>query len=156
MASFLKEEPASIGVLPQPFATAACIQNDALKQVLDLTQEWDKLNQDTGSMLVTGVTIVRTDFLAENEAAVKEFLKAHQASTAFTAENVDEAAELVAAQGIVEKAPIAKQALPKCNIVCITGQEMKDALTGYLSVLNSQDASSIGGSLPGDDFYYMP
>lgn len=156
VASFLKEDSSSIGVLPQPFATAACIQNDALKPVLDLTAEWDKLNQDTGSMLVTGATIVRTDFLAEHEEAVKSFLADHEASTAFTTENAQEAAELIAAQGIVEKAPIAKQALPKCNIVCITGQEMKNALTGYLSVLHNQDASSVGGELPGNDFYYIP
>ena len=58
--------------------------------------------------------------------------------------------------GIVEKAPIAKQALPQCNIVCITGQEMKDALSGYLSVLFEQDAASVGGQLPGEDFYYLP
>ncbi len=107
-------------------------------------------------MLVTGVTIIRSDFLRENRAAVELFLKDHQASTAFTAENVKEAAGLIAAQGIVEKAPIAEKALPLCNIVCITGEEMKDALTGYLSVLYQQDPKSVGGAMPGDGFYYMP
>ena len=69
---------------------------------------------------------------------------------------MEEAAELIAAQGIVEKAPIAKKALPLCNIVCLTGEEMKAALSGYLSVLYEQDAKSIGGAMPGDDFYYIP
>ncbi len=156
VVSFLAQDSAAIGVLPQPFATAACIQNEALKPVLDLTEEWNKLNEATGSMMVTGVTLVRRDFLNENEDAVKTFLKEHKASAAFTEEHPDEAAELIAAQGIVEKAPVAKKALPSCNIVCITGQEMKDALTGYLTVLESQDAQSIGQGLPGDDFYYFP
>lgn len=31
---------------------------------------------------------------------------------------------------------------------------MKDALSGYLEVLFEQDPKSVGGSLPGDDFYY--
>ena len=156
VVSMLKQDSSAIGVLPQPFATAACIQNGALKPVLDLTEQWTLLNKDSKSMLVTGVTLVRSDFLRENQAPVADFLKDHEDSTAFTAEHPDEAAELIAAQGIVEKPPIAKKALPYCNIVCMTGQEMKDALSGYLSVLQAQDAKSIGGQLPGDDFYYMP
>ena len=156
VASLLKEEPGSIGVLPQPFATAACIQNPDLKQVIDLTEEWDKLNESTGSMLVTGVTLARREFLDENPDAISLFLKDHQESTSYTSSNLDEAAQLVADAGIVEKAPIAKQALPQCNIVCITGQEMKDALSGYLAVLFKQDAASVGGQLPGEDFYYIP
>ena len=156
VASLLKENPDAIGVLPQPFATAACIQNEALKPVVDLTEAWNALNQDSGSMLVTGVTIVRSDFLRENRAPIQMFLEAHKESAQYAVDHVDETAELVAAAGIVEKAPIAKKALPYCNIVCMTGQEMKDALSGYLNVLYEQDAKSVGGQLPGDEFYYMP
>lgn len=156
VASLLKEDSQAIGILPQPFATAACIQNPDLKQVIDLTEEWDKQNEATGSMLVTGVTLVRREFLQEHEDAVKLFLEDHQESTAFTSSNLEEAAQLVADAGIVEKAAIAKEALPFCNIVCITGQEMKDALSGYLGVLYEQDAASVGGQMPGDDFYYIP
>ena len=155
VASLLKEDPQAIGVLPQPFATAACIQNPDLKQVMDLTEEWNRLNESTGSMLVTGFTLVRREFLEEHGDALELFLKDHQESAAYTYSNPDEAARLVAEAGIVEKAEIAKQALPACNIVCITGQEMKDALNGYLNVLYEQDAASVGGQLPGDDFYYI-
>ena len=156
VASMLKENPASIGVLPQPFVTAACIQNEALKPVLDLTEQWNLLNAGSGSMLVTGVTLVRSDFLRENRDPVKMFLEDHKESTQYAVEHVDETAELVAAAGIVEKAPIAKKALPKCNIVCLTGEEMKSALSGYLNVLYEQDAKSVGGQMPGEDFYYIP
>ncbi|RHR46707.1 ABC transporter substrate-binding protein [Clostridium sp. AF18-27] len=156
VASLLKENPDAIGVLPQPFATAACIQNEALKPVVDLTEAWNALNQDSGSMLVTGVTIVRSDFMRENRAPIQMFLEDHKESAQYAVDHVDETAELVAAAGIVEKAPIAKKALPYCNIVCMTGQEMKDALSGYLNVLYEQDAKSVGGQLPGDEFYYMP
>lgn len=156
VASLLKENPEAIGVLPQPFATAACVQNEALKPVVDLTEAWNALNKDSGSMLVTGVTIVRSDFLRENRSPIQMFLEDHRESAQYAVDHVDETAELVAAAGIVEKAPIAKKALPYCNIVCMTGQEMKDALSGYLNVLYEQDAKSVGGQLPGDDFYYMP
>ena len=137
-----------------PFVIAACAQNDALKIVLDVNQEWEKTNDQKG--LVTGVTIVRKAFLEEHPDAVKTFLQEHQNSADFVNTNVEEAAELVAKNGIVEKAPVAQKAIPKCNIVCIKGEEMKTMLSEYLNILYEQDASFIGGAVPGDDFYYVP
>lgn len=156
VASILKEDPSAIGVLPQPFAAAACMQNPQLKTVMDLTEQWDLLNKEGNSRMVTGVTIVRTGFLEEHEAAVKQFLKDHAASAEYTSAEPEKAAQLVADIEIVEKAAMAQKAMPLCNIVCITGEEMKQALSGYLEVLYGQDAKSIGGALPRDDFYYLP
>ena len=84
------------------------------------------------------------------------FLKEHEASTAAMNEDVEKGAELVVNAGIIAKAPIAQKAIPKCNITYIDGEEMKQALSGYLSVLYEQNADAVGGSLPGEDFYYVP
>ena len=46
--------------------------------------------------------------------------------------------------------------MPYCSIVCIDGSEMKDMVSGYLSVLYEQDPASVGGALPDDAFYYLP
>ena len=156
VAAVLKEQPDAIGLLPQPFVTAACAQNPNLKIVLDLTKEWDKLQGEGGSRMVTGVTVVRREFLDKNKELVDAFLTEHAASAAYTASNPNETAELIAAAGIIEKAPVAKKALPYCNIVCLTGSEMQTALSGYLQVLADQDMKSVGGKLPADDFYYLP
>ena len=156
VAAVLKETPGAIGLLPQPFVTVAMAQNEGLKIVLDLTKEWEAVQGESGSQLVTGVTIVRNEFLAENKDAVDTFLKEHKASADFAVSNVEEAAKLVAAQGIIEKAPVAQKALPYCNITCITGDDMKAALSGYLKVLFDQEPASVGGKLPADDFYYIP
>ena len=64
-----------------------------------------------------------------------------------------EAANLVGAYDIVTE-EVAKKALPECSIVYYDGEEMKEMLSGYLSVLNEQNPKSIGGELPEDDFYY--
>ena len=155
VAAVLAGTPEAVGVLPQPFVTAACAQNENLSVVLDLTEEWAAVQGEGGSSLVTGVTVVRDDFLAENKEAVDKFLEEHAASTDYANENVEAAAELVAAAGIIEKAPVAAKAMPQCNITYIDGTDMQTALSGYLEVLFEQDASSVGGSLPGDDFYYI-
>lgn len=155
VAALLKEKEGAVGLLPQPFVTVACAQNEALKIVLDLTKEWDSVQGENGSRLITGVTIARNDFLKNNEEAVKVFLSDHRVSTEFALKNLDETAELIVKAGIIEKAPIAKKALPYCNITYIDGEEMKTALSGYLNVLYEQDPQSVGGKLPDNRFYYM-
>ncbi|MDE6663280.1 MAG: ABC transporter substrate-binding protein [Lachnospiraceae bacterium] len=156
VAALLAENPDAVGLLPQPFVTAACMQNEALSIVIDMTKEWDEVQGEDGSSLVTGVTVVNNNFLQQNPEAVAKFIEEHKESAAYANENVEAAAELVAARGIVEKPQVAAKAIPYCNIVCIDAEEMKQALSGYLEVLYNADASSIGGSLPGDDFYYLP
>ena len=157
VAAILAENPEAVGLLPQPFVTVALSQNDALSIIMDLTEEWDKLQaEDSNSRLVTGVTIVNNDFLSSHPDMVDAFLEEHEASALYTDNHPAEAAELIASAEIVAKAPIAEQALPYCNITCITGEDMKEALSGYLEVLYEQAPESVGGSLPDDAFYYIP
>ena len=157
VAAILAENPDAIGLLPQPFVTVALSQNDSLSIIMDLTEEWDKLQaEDSGSRLVTGVTIVSNEFLAEHPDLVNTFLEEHEASALYTDNHPAEDAELIAAAGIVAQAPIAEKALPYCNITCITGEDMKGALSGYLEVLYEQNPESVGGTLPDDAFYYIP
>lgn len=154
VASVLAEDPTAIGLLPQPFVTAACMQNDALKVIFDLNEEWNKIQGVGGSSMVTGVTVVRKEFLEENEEAVKAFMEEHKASAeAINADPATGAALAVEAQ-IVAKEPIAQQAIPGCNITYMDKSDMKQALSGYLDVLFHQDSQSIGGGLPESDFYY--
>ena len=156
VAAVLAEDPNAIGLLPQPFVTAAIAQNDSLSVVLDLTKVWDSLQEDgSNSRLVTGVSIVNNEFLAAHKDLVDTFLTEHEASIAYTAADPEGAAALIEKAGIVAKAAIAQKALPACNITYLDGQDMKDALNGYLSVLLSQNPQSVGGSLPEDDFYYL-
>lgn len=154
VASVLSQQADAVGLLPQPFATVACQQNEALKIVLNLTEEWDKVSD--GSSLVTGVTIVKNDFLTEHPDAVATFMEEHKESSEYANTNVDETAEAVAAAGIIEKAPVAAKAIPFCNITYIDGADMKTKLSGYLQTLFDLDPSSVGGTLPADDFYYLP
>lgn len=153
VATVLAEVPEAIGLLPQPFVTAALLQNQGLKVALDLNEEWNKIQGEGGSGMVTGVTIVRRAFLEEHPEAVESFIREHSDSVAAINADPDTGAALAVEQGIVAKEPIARQAIPECNIVCITGQEMRTSLSGYLEVLAGFDITMIGGRMPGDDFY---
>ena len=156
VVSILKEKPDAVGLLPQPFVTAAMAQNDSLKMVLDLTKEWDATAGENGGSLVTGVTICRNDVIKDHGDAINTFLAEHKESAEFANANVAETAALVAAAGIIEKAPVAEKAIPYCSITYVDGDQMKSLLSGYLKVLFDMEPSSVGGTLPADDFYYMP
>ena len=144
----------AVAMLPQPFVTTAQAQNDKIRVALDLTEEWDAVQTgDEKSSMITGVAIVRAEFADENPAAVDAFLAHYAESVDFVNDNVAEGAELVGSYDIVPAA-VAEKAIPECNIVCVTGEEMKERLSGYLDVLAEQNPQAVGGAVPGDDFYY--
>lgn len=142
----------SVALLPQPFVTTAQMKNDGVRVALDLNDEWNKV--ESNGALLTGIAIVRTEYAQQYPEAVAEFLNRYNASVEYVNANVDEAAVLVGKYDIVTEA-VAKKAIPECNIVCITGSEMKTKLSGYLDVLFESEAKSVGGSVPAEDFYFV-
>ena len=149
--SALMADENAIAMLPQPFVTTAQTKSEKIRVALDLTEEWDKLGAD--SALLTGVVVARKEFVEQNPAAVQAFLEHYEASVNYVNQNIKDAAILIEKYDIVP-APVAVKAVPSCNIVFITGEEMKQKLSGYLKVLLEQNPKAIGGALPADDFYY--
>ena len=103
-----------------------------------------------------GCLVVRTQFAQEHPEAVAAFLEEYAASIDFVISDPEEAAPLVAQFGITANEQIALKAIPDCNLVCITGNDMRNDIQGYYEVLASADPTSIGGSIPDDAFYYIP
>lgn len=154
VVSALVADETAVGVLPQPFVTAACVKNPALLVPVSLVDVWDGAVSD-GSRMVTGATIVRKEFLEESPDAVVGFVADHAASVDAVNGDPAAAAELVAKYGIIESAAVAERAIPECSLVCITAPEMVDVLSGYLEVLASADPSSVGGGVPNENFYFL-
>lgn len=155
VAALIAQDHEAVGILPQPFATSATMKNDALQQRIDLTQAWDEVTQGERGNLITGVTIATAGTVAEKRDAIDVFLERHARSAAIAQSDPEAIAEEVVALGIIDDLKIAEAAIPRCNVVCLTGQEMKDALSAYLAVLEQQDPTSIGGTLPAEDFYLL-
>lgn len=151
IVAILKNQDDGFAMLPQPFLTAAMAQVEGLKVALDLTKEWDALGN--GSQLVTAGLVAKKEFIENNKEAVDKFLEEYQMSTQWLNENLDEGAKLVE-KYIDVKEPMAKKAIPFCNITYIEGDDMKSALLGYYNVLFELKPEAVGGKLPEDDFYY--
>lgn len=149
---------AQIAMVPEPKVTACMVQMKAAnktpaKVVLNMTEEWGKVAGDE-STLMMGCVIARKDFLDKNPDAVKAFLEEYQTSIQAATADVDTTATLCETYGVIPKAAIAKQAIPRCNLTFVKGAEMKTQLAGYLKVLFGYNPAAIGGAMPDDAFYY--
>ena len=142
---------ATIAMLPQPFVTSALSQVEGLRVALDMNEEWQKV---AGSKLVTGVLVVRKDAVENDPEAFASFMEGYAASVEAANSDLEGTAALCEQYGVVAKAALAQKALPQCNIVFETGDEMKADLETYFNVLYAADPTSVGGTLPADDFYY--
>ena len=138
-----------IVMLPEPFVTTVTTKNDSFRVALDLTREWEALG---GGELTMGGIAVRTEFLEAHPDAVKAFVKEYTSSVAFTNAQPADAAKLIAKYEIAAE-EIAKNAIPRCNIVWLHGENYKAKLENFLGVVYEANPAGIGGKMPGDDFY---
>lgn len=140
---------AEVVLLPEPFVTQMKGKDAGYSVALDLTKEWKALG---GGELTMGCIAVRKAFAEENPDAVKAFLNDYTASV--NAVNADpSAAGAVIEKFDIAKATVASNAIPNCNIVIMTGEELKTNVNNYLTVLHSSNPQSVGGSVPADSFY---
>ena len=116
-----------------------------------MTKEWEAVTKD-GSTVVTGVIAVNTKYYENNKQTVDKFMEEYQSSVSYVNANVEAAANLVEEFNIF-KAAVAKKAIPYCNITFITGEECKNKVSKYLTVLFNENAAAVGGKMPDEKFY---
>lgn len=146
-------DPEAVIMAPQPVATSILMQNENTRTLFNMTDEWDRVSGGD-STLMMGCVIVRNEFLQENPGAVALFLQEYAASIEKAQSDVEGTAALCEQYGLIPKAALAQKAIPSCGLTFVTGAEMKSALSGYLQVMFDANPKSVGGAMPGDDFYY--
>ena len=148
-----QSDPEAVIMAPQPVATSILMQNENAKTLFDMTEEWDKI-AGGDSTLMMGCVIVRNEFLQANPGAVELFLQEYAASIEKAQSDVEGTAALCQQYGLIPKAALAQKTIPSCGLTFVTGAEMKTGLSGYLQVMFDANPKSVGGALPGDNFYY--
>ena len=148
-----QSDPEAVILAPQPVATSILMQNENARTLFDMTEEWDKI-AGGDSTLMMGCVIVRNEFLQANPGAVELFLQEYAASIEKAQSDVEGTAALCEQYGLIPKAALAQKAIPSCGLTFVTDAEMKTGLSGYLQVMFDANPKSVGGALPGDNFYY--
>lgn len=157
LPGMLANGTAQIGLLPEPKLTATQVQattsGNTVSVAINVTEEWDKVSE---TELVQGCLVASTDFIENHKGLLDKFLEEYEDSIEYmdNSDNLEDAASLAVAAGILPKLPIAKKAIPRCNIDYVDGDDMKEDLAAYLAVMLAKNPAVIGGKLPDDAFYY--
>ena len=139
-------------LVPEPQVTVAGTKADTVKVDLDLNAMW---KEAFGYDLPMGVVACRAGLAEERPDDIVYFLNKYNGVLEQFAADPDAAAETIASAGILPAAGIAKAAMPRCNIMLETGFEAcKSILTPLYETLSSYNPQAVGGSIPGDDFYF--
>ncbi len=159
LATLAAANQVDIVLLPEPHVTSVLNQNPEFQLALDVTELYNAAaaaDGKEGATMAMGCLIVRKDWAQEHPAELQAFLAAYEASVTFVNEDVPAAAQMVQEQEIIPKAAVAQKAIPNCHIVYIAGEEMKTMIAPFFDVLFEANPKSVGGTLPADDFYFLP
>ncbi len=159
LVAFAATGAADVVLLPEPTVTALIAKNADMKVAFSLEDAWKDAVLSTefeGTKIAMGCLVANSDFLQKNPDAVASLLADYENSIGLVNDEskIDETANLISELGIVPAAGVAKSALPRCNIIYATGNEMKSMVEGFYKVLFDANPASTGGKLPDENFYY--
>ena len=153
LATAIATGAVDLAILPEPKVTATLSQNENLRRAINMSEVW---NEVTGGLpLIQGCIVARKSFVDEHPAEVALFLEEYEASVTFTNTNPEEAAEMIAAAGIIPKAPLALRAIPFCNITYLSGSDIAEPMTNFFNVLYAANPASVGGAVPAQEIFYI-
>ena len=141
-------------MLPAVAANAALLEDDSLRQALDLALEWEYAGCD--GTPITGCVVVRTEFARAHPEQVEQFLKDLEESVIHMTDpdHLDDAAGYGGWFMLAPSEEVAKAVLAEADLRCVTGEDMMDAIQGYYQTLYMVSPAAIGGSIPDGAFYY--
>lgn len=153
VAAYLKTGKADIVMLPEPFVTIATIGSDEFTQALDITKEWNKIAGDD-SQLMMGCLVARKEIAENYNEEMMTLMMTNYESAEWVNDSPEDAAALIVQKEILPSEAIAINAIPTSNITFLFAQDIKDQLTNYYKILFASNPASVGGAIPGDDFYF--
>jgi len=144
----------SLALLPEPFATMATNQNPQVRRVIDIQELWARIPGNPKDFPMTAL-VVRTDILNRFPVSSQVFLDAYRDSLEWIQANPLEAGNLTAQLDLGIPGPVATQAIPRSayGFWPAKEQETRRIVESLLEKFVQLDPSSIGGRLPGPDFY---
>jgi len=153
VAALITAGEADIVLLPQPFGTIVTTKNSSIKSVMDLTEEWNKV-AGQNSELMMGCLVTTKEFAKNYADELISLMILNKESANWVNANPEKAAKFIVNYEVLPSEQIAINAIPKSNITFEFAQQIKEKLNGYFQILYDYNPTSIGGKLPGDDFYF--
>lgn len=151
MAAALAAGRIVVAVLPEPFATQALKGNPKVRVPFSLDALWLEATGRPGYPM--SVFVMRDTILRERPGTAKALAAAYEASIAWVKTHPGEAGALVEKHDLGLKSAIASAAIPRSAYVFVPARAARTDVEALLSVFLAISPKSIGGKLPGPDFY---
>lgn len=142
----------AIALLPEPHVSIAQSKEENIRVAVDINKTWQN---NEALDLPMGVIVANKEFIATKEKDLGIFLDSYKKSVAFVNDSTQEAAVLVAKHKLLPNEELAKEAIPKCNIVFRDAKASRDSLDKFYQILSGVDPKAVGGSVPDEAFYYQ-
>lgn len=137
--------------LPEPLVTVSLAKNKQAKLVMDIQQEWARLNNDERIPFVA--LFVNSNFAAENPQFTAIINSYYKKGIIWVNQHPDAAAKL-AAENFSLPESIFKKSLTRVNLNIYPAAESKNLTDFYFSKMLNFNPELLGGSLPDEEFYY--
>lgn len=144
-------------LLPEPFTTLALEKIQGVRIPFSLRQLYSRASGIENYPMT--VIVFRGDFVKENKSLTAGFIKVWEESLDWTLENPASAAVKAETLGLGLTKEVAEKAIPKAGLAHIPAGEYpagvggKESIDYLLGLFHSLDPSSIGGGVPGEEFY---
>ena len=151
MAAQLAAGKISSAVLPEPFATQAMMLNKGIRIPFGLDDLWTKR---TGlESYPMSLFVVSKNLAAKRPDIVQALSNAYESSIERTVADPAGTGKLAESLDLGMKAAVAQAAIPKSAFVFIRASDARKSIETLLSLFLASDPQSVGGRLPGSDFY---
>lgn len=136
-------------VLTEPYLSQALNANPALHVLLDLNEEWARVES---APVAETALVVRSAFAEVSSEAVSAFVEAYRESVEWVNANPDSAAALAVQYGINPDSAAVAGSVPRCNMRVEAASEVRKAIIDYLRVFYDMEPETIGGKMPDEEF----
>ena len=139
-------------VLSEPWVSELLVKNSSFNIYLDIQDEWSRVNGAVTPLPQTCL-IVKKEIVSQKTEAWKLFLEDYMDSIIWVNSNQDKTAELLDNHEVAIPTELAKEVISRSNLEYLDTLSAKSAVDKYLNIFLELSPESIGGKLPGTDFY---
>jgi NitT/TauT family transport system substrate-binding protein len=142
---------AALAVISEPLVSLARLRNPAVRQILDLNREWQKVFPDEPDLPQTAL-LARSDFIGEHPGWVRKICDRWAQSTDSVNRYPALAAPGIVASHILPDTTAARLSVPGSHLKFGFASDLRPVIIRYLQVLYNFNPDAVGGKIPDEKF----
>ena len=154
LIGLFKTNKAEFGILGEPAVTNANNATGTTTQ-LSIQDVWNEVTSTVGGLPQASV-FVKNDLLSKEHADfINWFIAKMEESSTWVKTNTADALVALQEAGSVSLKNLNSEVVERCNIKVVKASQAKSSINTYLSSLYAFDPTTVGNSIPNDDFYHL-